>query len=312
MHERMLECIEKWNDLAGNYKRKGQRVVRYDFVKKRTLQKGSLWYGLVLNDARSDDYRPGTKEPMSCVSGKPCDFDQKLDLETIIDDDKYGPWRMCINVYPIDFGSSLVIHEQCPGRKQNDIQQEDLENMTQLSCDTGFRIFHNSVPYIQTVPNMGEGKFVIGTAASINHLHYQAVLGKFPIENFGKWISKYPDTFTMKDYPGANAVFCGKDATKKAYELINELNENLIAHTIFIADNEIYVFPRKKETPSLTLKKAGGYEIAGNLVITDVRADGKLIRNGRQLFEDITYEQVNDALKEVLYQPDELDALLKK
>ena len=111
MHERMLECIEKWNELAWHYKRNGMRVVRYfpELIRKKTLE-GHPAYGLVLNESRSDDYRPGAKEPVSCTAEKPCDFDKKLDLETMIDDDKYGKWRICINVYPIDFGSSLIIH----------------------------------------------------------------------------------------------------------------------------------------------------------------------------------------------------------
>ena len=175
-----------------------------------------------------------------------------------------------------------------------------------ISCDTGFKIYHNSVPYVYH-PLGEDERNVIGTAASINHLHYQAVLGEFPIEKLERETSVDETTFILKNYPGLNAVFCGKDAAQRAFEGIRNLDEGGYAHTIFISGNDIYVFPRKKEAPDLTLKKAGGYEIAGRLVLSDVMENGKMTRCGRMLFEEMTYENVRDALREVVYAPGEFD-----
>ena len=188
--------------------------------------------------------------------------------------DKYSPYLICPNLYPIELGHTVIIRKD--HGDPNKLEKDDLEIALQIVKETDYRLWHNMVE----------------AALSQLHPHFQGVFHFYPIEYAKKKpLSRCDDIYELEGYPAAHIVFGGENAPEMASMFVRKLKR----YTVAITKEGIHIFPIKVPQFSGGI---GGFESSGVFVL-----------NSKAEYDSITADMIEKRIAGAMYSKEEMDML---
>ncbi len=267
-------------ELHRRYREKANSLIPY-LKGKIDIEQFDVYLGIttkvMLNEGRSDrekskfqSFADSNKNFKINVSRR-ITLEDELETTVMFDKNLFPNYYIAANPAPIKYGFLVLIRDTEEGRTVNDeVDMESLETMVRFAEASGASVYHN----------MG------GVGATKMEAHWQASLCEpfFFVKTFEKSRLHNCGLYTMKDYPGENFVFRGKDKVKNAFKLINYLNrrrfkekivrpseirprlsenDNQTPYSVLIVNDKVYAIPVKNEQSPLDFGLEAKSRIAG-------------------------------------------------
>lgn len=199
------------------------------------------------------------------------------------------------------YHSILCSKEYLP---QNSFAYEQIEEVSKIVEDTGMRSFLN----------------MLGTAATLNHFHTQALFDPFNLEYLEKeYVTK--NIGFLKGYPGGNLLVTGElqERCRLLLDRIQCLSESRLSptvrhdgslsdtplYTLLFWENHILMIPRRREVSSITRAMSGGLELSGNVMITQPLSS-------HDVFAGVSYESILETIREVVFEQEDIAFLYEQ
>lgn len=200
------------------------------------------------------------------------------------------------NGFPILKYHSLIISKKI--REQDDIREKDIVSAMEYSMVMNQFVFYNPTQ----------------TGGTINHMHmhcFEYLIAENTKTPFHQLTEKYRnkirkeeckgniiESFSIKEYPGENICFVGKNAPRNAIECIKELTHRDGKYNLLI-DKEIISVVTRSRTPCCTTgTKYAGLELHGVTVFEDIKDEkGNIITKANDNFDRADYYLLNKALR---------------